>query len=61
MAQEVGSEDGVLHIRNYEGPSEELTEAQVQAEGVHTISGNGRLVSRLQIAEGPVEAEVQLL
>ena len=58
MAQEVSSEDGVLHVRNDERPSEGSTEAQVQAEGVHTISRNGRLVSSLQ---GPVEGEVQLL
>ena len=48
MAQEVSSEDGVLHNHNYEGPSEGSTEAQVQAEGVHTISRDGGLVSSLQ-------------
>ena len=48
MAQEVSSEDGVLHVRNDERPSEGSTEAQVQAEGVHTISRDGRLVSSLQ-------------
>ena len=48
MAQEVGCEDGVLHSCDYKGPSEGSTEAQVQAEGVHTISHNRRLVSSLQ-------------
>ena len=48
MAQEVSSEDGVLHVCNNEGPSEGSTEAQVQAEGMHTISRDRRLVSSLQ-------------
>ena len=48
MAQEVGSEDGVLHSCDYERPSEGSTEAQAQAEGVHTKSRDGGLVSSLQ-------------
>ena len=33
MAQEVGSQDGVLHVCDNEGPLDGPTESQVQAEG----------------------------
>ena len=45
-AQEVRPRMWVGCVRNYEGPSEGSTESQVQAEGVHTISRDRRLVSR---------------
>ena len=35
MAQEVGFQDRVLHVRGNEGPLERPTQSQVQAEG-HT-------------------------
>ena len=48
MAQEVSSQDGVLHIRNNEGPLEGPTESQVQAEGTYTMGRDGGLVGSLQ-------------
>ena len=53
MAQEVGSQDGVLHVRDNEGPLEEPTESQVQAEGAYTVGRDGGLVAACR--EGPVE------
>ena len=48
MAQEVSSQDGVLHVRDNEGPLEGLTESQVQAEGAYTVGRNRGLVESLQ-------------
>ena len=48
MAQEVSSQDGVLHVRDNEGPLEKLMESQVQAEGAKTVGRDGGLVCSLQ-------------
>ena len=48
MAQEVGSQDGVLHVCDNEGPLEGPTESQVQAEGAYTVGRDGGLVGSLQ-------------
>ena len=37
MAQEVSFQEGVLHVRDNEGPLEGPTESQVQAEGTNTV------------------------
>ena len=42
------SQDGVLHVRDNEGPLEGLTESQVQAEGAYTVGRNRGLVESLQ-------------
>jgi len=47
MAQEVGSQDGVLHICDNEGPLEGPTESQDQAEEAHTVGRNRVLVGSL--------------
>ena len=48
MAQEVGSQEGVLHVCDNEGPLEGPTESQVQAEGAYTVGRDGGLVGSLQ-------------
>ena len=48
MAQEVSSQDKVLHVHDNEGPLEGLTESQVQAEGAYTVGHDGGLVGSLQ-------------
>ena len=47
MAQEVGSQDGMLHVLDNEGPLRGPTESQVQAEGAHTLGRNRGLVGSL--------------
>ena len=48
MAQEVSSQDKVLHIHDNEGPLKGPTESQVQAEGAYTVGHDGGLVGSLQ-------------
>ena len=48
MAQEVGYQDGVLHVHDNEGPLKVSTESQVQAERAYTVGRNRELVGSLQ-------------
>ena len=57
MAQEVGSEDGVLPIRNYEGPSEGSTRPRFGQRGCTPLVAMGDWLAACR--EGPVKGEVQ--
>ena len=54
MAQEVGSQDGVLHVHDNEGTLEGPVESQVQAAGSRFTMGRNRGLL-VTCREGPVE------